>query len=766
MAKLVVLKLDGDFQQGFRATLEIGVEGDRPDMEIIGNLPPAIELVEHYSRWQSSYRCLGKATRVITAKRAKIDGSLKKAKEECRTQAQELCYRLNSWLRSELFFCIREKWLEKVSTSEAVRVIIRADNYQIWQLPWHQWDLLERYNSVEVGLSPLEYERPPKNQSSFPHNLIRILAILGHSQGIEVEADRKQLENLPNAVTTFLVEPQRHELNNHLWQQPWDILFFAGHSQTEGKRGRIYLNPSDSFTLDELKYALQKAVEGGLQLAIFNSCDGLGLARELEPLHIPQLIVMREPVPDRVAQAFLQYFLSSFASGKPFYQAVQEARQRLQGLEDEFPCASWLPVICQNPASVPMLWQALPESAKVHKRLTLSFRGGFPKVFLISLVVTSLLMGLRFFGLLQSWELKIYDQLLRQRPSEPADSRILMVGVDEADIREYQYPLPDAVLAQLIEKLEQYQPAAIGLDIFRDKLVSPEQVALSTQFQKNPRLVTVCTLGINEGNAVAPPPKSLAVGFNDLENDLDNGVRRHLQSRTPNPISSISPCKTSYSLSLQLTYRYLKAKGIPVTTTPEKNWQFGSVVFKRLKPRSGGYQNLDARGNQVLINYRATPQIAQSVTIQEVLTGKLEPEWVRGRVVLIGVTATSIQDYHDTPYGRMRGLDIHAHLVSQILSAVLDERPVIWQLPEWGDALWVWGWSLTGGLLILQVCWPGVYKIPLSLCLVLVLGISVGVLYGLCWVVLIQGGWLPFVPGALGLIITGGAIAFCVPEKG
>ena len=760
MAKLVVLKLDGDFQQGFRATLEIGVEGDRPDVEILGNLPPVTELVEHYHRWQSTYRCLGKVTRVITAKRARIDGSLKKGKQECRIQAQELCDRLNSWLRSESFFCIREKWLEKVSTSEAVRVIIRADNYLIWQLPWHQWDLLEYYNHVEVGLSPLAYERPPRSQSFPPHNSIRILGILGHSQGIKVEADRKQLENLPNAVTTFLVEPQRQELNDQLWQQSWDILFFAGHSQSEGERGRIYLNPTDSFTLDELRYALKKAVEGGLQLAIFNSCDGLGLARELESLHIPQLIVMREPVPDGVAQAFLQYFLSNFASGKPFNQAVQEARQRLQGLEDEFPCASWLPVICQNPASVPMVWQALPEPAKGYKRLTLFFRGGFPRVFVTSLVVTSLLMGVRSLGLLQTWELKSYDQLLRQRPSEPADSRILMVGADEADIREYQYPLPDAVLAQLIEKLEPYQPTAIGLDIFRDQSVSPGEVALSTQFQQNPRRVTVCTLGSNPESAVAPPPKSLAVGFNDLENDPDHRVRRYLQSRTSNPISSISPCKTPYSFSLQLAYRYLEAKGIPVTTTSEKNWQFGSVVFKRLEPRSGGYQNLDTLGNQVLINYRATPQIAQSVTIQEVLTGTFEPEWVRGRIVLIGVTAASIQDYHDTPYGRMRGLDIHAHLVSQSLSAVLDERPLIWWLPEWGDVLWVWGWSLTGGLVVWQVRSRWVYKIPSSLCLILVIGISVSVLYRLCWVVWIQGGWLPFVPGALGLIITGGAITF------
>jgi CHASE2 domain-containing sensor protein len=204
----------------------------------------------------------------------------------------------------------------------------------------------------------------------------------------------------------------------------------------------------------------------------------------------------------------------------------------------------------------------------------------------------------------------------------------------------------------------------------------------------------------------------------------------------------------------------LEAKSIPVKTTPEKNWQFGSVVFKRLEPRSGGYQNLDARGNQVLINYRATPQIAQSVTLKEVLTGQFDPNWVKDRVVLIGVTAASIQDYHDTPYGRVRGLEVHAHLISQILSAVEDGRPLIWWLPQWGDALWVWVWSATGGVLVYQLRAQSLRKAQLLLLLVLTVSLCVTVLYGLCWVFLLQGGWLPLVPTALAIVLTGGAIAY------
>ncbi len=74
--------------------------------------------------------------------------------------------------------------------------------------------------------------------------------------------------------------------------------------------GKIEINqnsPPDALTIADLKYGLKKAIRHGLQLAIFNSCDGLGLAYQLEDLHIPYIIVMREPVEDKVAREFLKH---------------------------------------------------------------------------------------------------------------------------------------------------------------------------------------------------------------------------------------------------------------------------------------------------------------------------------------------------------------------------------------------------------------------------------------------------------------------------
>jgi len=267
---------------------------------------------------------------------------------------------INNWLDAESLRSLREKLLQNVSPNDEVRVIIRSSVRDLQRLPWHLWDLFASYSHLEIAISTPELEIQPQVKTPTFKDRVRILAILGDSTGINTQKDRELLEQLPDADITFLVEPGRKEINDRLWEQSWDILFFAGHSQTEGETGVIYLSKTESLTIPEVKYGLKKAIKRGLQLAIFNSCDGLGLAWQLEDLQIPQVIVMREPVPDLVAQEFLKYFLTNFASTSySFYQAVREARERLQGLENNFPCASLLPVICQNSIAVPPLWENL-----------------------------------------------------------------------------------------------------------------------------------------------------------------------------------------------------------------------------------------------------------------------------------------------------------------------------------------------------------------------------------------------------------------------
>ncbi|HEY9653581.1 MAG TPA: protein kinase, partial [Coleofasciculaceae cyanobacterium] len=286
-------------------------------------------------------------------------GSLNKRIAECKESAIELRDRLRTWLDSDGFRAIDRRLREELNRDEIIRFLIRTEEKLLHKLPWQEWDFFERYPKAEVALSAVEFEKPRKSQTAILKESVRILAILGNSKGIDIEVDRRKLEALPGAEVEFLVEPERQQLNDRLWEQPWDILFFAGHSETKEETGHLYINQTDSLSLDELKYGLKQAIAQGLHLAICNSCDGLGLASALAQLHIPQMIVMREPVPDKVAQEFLNYFLNAFANGDSLYLAERQARERLQGLEHQFPCASWLPVICQNPVEIPPNWRSL-----------------------------------------------------------------------------------------------------------------------------------------------------------------------------------------------------------------------------------------------------------------------------------------------------------------------------------------------------------------------------------------------------------------------
>jgi CHASE2 domain-containing sensor protein len=156
------------------------------------------------------------------------------------------------------------------------------------------------------------------------------------------------------------------------------------------------------------------------------------------------------------------------------------------------------------------------------------------------------------------------------------------------------------------------------------------------------------------------------------------------------------------------------------------------------------------------LNYRASPSpenIASQVTLGEVLADKVSADAVKGKIVIIGTTAHTFKDYSLTPYSEQRkaktipGVILQAQMVSQLLSAALDGRALISSLPIWGEVIWVFSWSFTGGLLAWYLRKP-VY---------LVLGVGVGliILYGSSLILLsFNSCWVPLIPAAIALAGT------------
>ena len=386
-------------------------------------------------------------------------------------------------------------------------------------------------------------------------------------------------------------------------------------------------------------------------------------------------------------------------------------------------------------------------------------------VFLNSIFITLVIVGMRSLSLFQSWELAAFDLLMVTRTQEAPDSRLLIVGVNERDLNTYGHPLSDRILAQLLDKLQQHQPRAIGLDIVRDIPIPKEDPAghqaLKIHFQQNKKLIANCAFDARGIDPIAPPPSTpkTQLGFVDLYDDSefnlrDDTIRRYLLSRSSeNPLEI---CPSPYSFAWQLIYLYLKDRGLNISTV-DNDWQFDSLLTKRLQKRSGGYQNLNSLGNQLLINYRHTsdPQkITRQVSLGEILNenNNFDPSLIKDRVILIGVTAASVQDLHDTPYGEMRGIYVHAHAVSQILSAIEDRRPLIWWLPFLVDACFIWFWSIMGGLIVWRFSRPSQ--------IIIITGIFLIFLYVVCWTIFLIGGWLSLIPSITALLVSSCSMGF------
>jgi diguanylate cyclase (GGDEF)-like protein len=365
--------------------------------------------------------------------------------------------------------------------------------------------------------------------------------------------------------------------------------------------------------------------------------------------------------------------------------------------------------------------------------------------------VTLLNLGARKLGWLQSWELSSFDSLVRLQPDLPPDPRLLVVGISEEDIQALgRFPISDAAVAQTLAKLQKYRPRAIGLDLYRDLPQEPGHRELLAEL-KAPNVVAISKLSDAENPGVPAPPGMPPdrVGFNDFLLDGDGVVRRNLLSVWK------SDKTTVFSFSLQLAKLYFKDKVKQMNSSVNPNQiDWGQAAFLPLKSDSGGYANLDTRGYQILLQYRSAKQVARQVSISQVLKGEIDPSWVKDKIVLIGTTAQSSRDVFLTPYSpaqkqnpKMPGVLVHAQMLSQILSAVLEGQSLFWMWPEWAEILWKGAWAVAGGAVAWRIQHPGKAG--------LVGGAAAIGLVGITYGIFTAGGWVPLVSPALGLLVTG-----------
>ncbi|MEM6755169.1 MAG: CHASE2 domain-containing protein, partial [Cyanobacteria bacterium P01_C01_bin.38] len=362
-------------------------------------------------------------------------------------------------------------------------------------------------------------------------------------------------------------------------------------------------------------------------------------------------------------------------------------------------------------------------------------------------------------GWFQLLEWTTLEHFFAIRPLEKPDKRILIVTIDEQDITKVgKWPIPDAVLADALKKINQHQPAAIGMDIYRDLPVEPGHQELVKVMQTTPNLIGIKKM---VGDKVAPSPtlsKLNQIALADLVSDKDGKIRRALL------FAGDENGNTLVSLAAHLSIIYLEQKGIQLESDAEgKSVRFGKAVTHSLTGKEFAFRGADLGGYQILLNYRSSDSGFDTVNLRDVLSGNLSAEQVRSRIVLIGTTAKSANDFHNVGYIRnlnnenvsMAGVVIHAHLLSQILSAGLDGRAMVNVLSSEGEWLWVLFWSFTGSCVTWQLLQVNSKRKQRFWGLtILGVSIAVGSLIVISYGSFLSGWWIPTVSPFIALICS------------
>src|SRR5205823_13010602 len=104
-------------------------------------------------------------------------------------------------------------------------------------------------------------------------------------------------------------------------------------------------------------------------------------------------------------------------------------------------------------------------------------------------LILAAIILVRGYGWLQPFELLIYDALRVAWAGHETSNRVLLVGGTERDVADFDWPLKDGDLADLLERIASWRPRAIGVDIYRDTPKPPGTERLTEVLTRHKEIV-------------------------------------------------------------------------------------------------------------------------------------------------------------------------------------------------------------------------------------------------------------------------------------
>jgi CHASE2 domain-containing sensor protein/serine phosphatase RsbU (regulator of sigma subunit) len=301
----------------------------------------------------------------------------------------------------------------------------------------------------------------------------------------------------------------------------------------------------------------------------------------------------------------------------------------------------------------------------------------------------------------------VFDGYQRLFPAERVSHPVTIVHIDEASLAKYgQWPWPRTRVAELIERIAEARPAAIGVDLF---FTEPDRFSPERLTEELPRIPDELAKWLREqrGNdaALAQALSGKRVVLGIAAGDPDE--------RFANPPAN-APARIAGDVKLQSFFGYvgnieaidraaasrgLMNAGAPnqvVRRVPLVAFVRGVVVpslgVETLRvavgapltiQRDGAFAELRFGEVRYLMQPDGTSWLRMGphdpdrfISARDVLAGSVRAEGLRDKVVLIGNTAVGLLDFKTTPLGDfIPGVEIHAQIVENLYNGAWLVRP-------------------------------------------------------------------------------------------
>jgi len=276
----------------------------------------------------------------------------------------------------------------------------------------------------------------------------------------------------------------------------------------------------------------------------------------------------------------------------------------------------------------------------------------------VGTLLTGLMLAVALTDGLHKLELDTVDARFGIRGPEAPPEDIMTVDIDDRTFDELgvQWPFPRRMHARVIDVLRRAGAHVIAYDVqFTEPTTLRQDNALIDAVGRARGRVVLATSEVNEFGEAA------VFGGADVVRDVGARVGNAL---LPNDDDGIN-------------------RRIPYSLDGLESFAVAAVEVADRRPVS---PELFEDGT-AWIDYHGPPGVVRSVSFSEVYRGEVSPERLRDTIVVIGLTAPSLQDIHPTSASGeepMSGVEVQANAISTVRRAL-----PLRDTPEWLDAVLV-----------------------------------------------------------------------------